>query len=375
MQDSYNSSAQELRTRMLMRVLLDDGGSYTHRELLHRSFRRMFDSPVARHLAGIFLDKEMVATVRFAPMEGSAYCMLDGCLAFAGPRAHAMQDGQSALILLNEKYLGSGDDYVLRDLPPALAHELFGHALSSAMAEKEGLAQVFRHCSLNEIHARLVGWLVDMELDGRIERSGAEEYLCDPAAFMAKLKFDDPFYAVTFSVEEMADVRQAMKRRLAEALQKRESLSGELVRSSLHLRAIGHFVREHGVPEAQFRDLRRELEDRDAVLRLEQGKLDRIVEILAQTIRRCSEETDGQFEKSFRDASDHRFLAEMRGRIVTMSGQLAALVRDAVWSPFAQSVQPHSQRGAAAPHAYAIEELIVLMEQDRLENPHHWPIT
>lgn len=366
MQDSHNLSAQEMHTRMLLRVVLDDSGNPFHRDLLHHSFRRMFDSPTACRLAAQFLDTGRVATIRFAPMEGSAFCEVDGSTAFVGKRAHTLQDGLSALILVNENYLGSDDDYVLRDLPPALAHELLGHVLATTYAEKQGLEQAFHHSTLNEINARLVGWLVDLELDGRIERSGADKYLRDPAGFIEQLWFEDAYYAVSFTVEEMADVRQVMMRRLAAAFQERETVIADLELNALHLQAMEGLIQEQGFPEDEFSELRQQLEDADAALWIEREKLDGVVDLLAQTIRRCSDESDAQSETYFRNAASHPFWTEMSARVVTMSGHLAAMVRNSSINPFERIELQQQKTNACAAHQYTLEDLKTMMARSRL---------
>lgn len=83
---------------------------------------------------------------------------------------------------------GTDAEFQKQDLPPTLAHELLGHGLWYGRAIRESALQVFHHHELNEANARLVGWLVDFELDGRFEEAGAWAYLADPVAFLQHLK-------------------------------------------------------------------------------------------------------------------------------------------------------------------------------------------
>jgi hypothetical protein len=214
----------------------------------------------------------------------------------------------------------------------------------------------------NELNARLVGWLVDLELDGRLQRSGAEDYLRAPSVFVSGLQLDDPYYAVAFSVEEMGDVRPVMMRRLADAFQKRESVYAELERNAVYLLAIERFVQEQGIAEARFQALREQLENRNESLWLERDMLDQVVDLLAQTIRRCSDEPDRQSESYFRKAATHPFFKQMRARVEAMHDQLEALVRETAVSPF-PAYELARAHAAGATEQITLETLLAMMAE------------
>jgi hypothetical protein len=108
-------------------------------------------------------------------------------------------------------------DQYLRDrqFPPVAAHELLGHGLWYARAARRGILQAMHHHDKNEAYARLVTWTVDEQLGIRSRREEARQYLAEPQAALDKLKSKAPYYALTFSSEEMCDPVRAFKRRLA----------------------------------------------------------------------------------------------------------------------------------------------------------------
>ena len=265
--------------RLLDCVQIDDDGDARRQTVLREALERLLNSPTAQTLIQQVIEDRVSARIRFVPVAGSRLVDIGGRRIFFGARGFSLQEEDTATITLNENYLGGDDALRERDLPPTIAHELLGHCLWVARAKRERIQQAFHHHDLNEMNARLVGWLVDLELDGRLENSGASSYLLNPAVFRDELKFVNSYYALTFSTEEMRRPVEVMQSRLAIAYEKLQHI-----------------------------DLSPEVEDADAA-RERSTELQDIISALSGTLARCRAEPDHASETYFRWAADRRFFA------------------------------------------------------------------
>jgi hypothetical protein len=370
--EASKNEGEALLGRLLEKVKLDDGGDPARGAALKQAFSRMLESPSARGLAERFLASGVPAVVRFVPVEGSRVYESNGRKRFYAPRAFTDWKDGEVEVRVNQDYLESDPEFVDRDLPPTLAHELFGHGLWYARAEKEGVSQAFHHHELNEANARLVGWLTDLELDGYLEEAGTWTYLQDPARFLESLKLRLPYYALTFSNADMAHPLEALESRRAAAAAKRERLEGELANMRTWSPVIDHFVDEHGVSAERFTALRGYLSDTETNYSREIEVMDEILAELDGVISRMKAEPERDSERYLQWAATHPMFQELQRENDENGRKLAEEVRRAKARP---EDEPESVTRAREEHwrgQITFDELVRMYHEDRAKRPAHW---
>jgi len=357
-------------TRLLQRVRLDDGGDPARRAALERAFARMLQSPSARALAERFLADGATAVVRFEEFPGSRIYETDGRKIFHAPRAFTEWKNDEVEVRLNLDYLGTDAAFQEQDLPPTIAHELLGHGLWYARAVRENAFQAFHHHELNETNARLVGWAVDYELDGRFEESGAWSYLSDPAGFLAYLKLRLPYYALTFSNAELRDPVGALTGRLAAAKVKRATVEQERANNASWLPLIDHFVSAHGIAASRFRALRAHLEDSDRAYADDLATIDALAAEVNATLGRMRAEPERDSERYLQWAATHPLFADLERETSENAARLLERVRrDPPPAP-----DPELARKAAEHWRGQItfDQLAAMAAEDQRAHPEHW---
>ena len=349
----------------------DYSGHTTQADALKAARTRMLQSPTARGLVERFLEGNSRATIRFEEFPGSRIYETDGRKLFHAPRAFTewRQDDGSILVRLNRDYLGTDEAFQTQDLPPTIAHELLGHGMWYERSGAENAYQAFHHHELNETNARLVGWLVDFELDGRFEENGAWSYLQDPAGFLSYLKLRLPYYALTFSNAELADPVGTLERRLEAARAKRAQLEQERANNRTWLPVLDHFVRSHGLAEARTRALRAHLEGTDQSYADELANVDALIAEVAGSLSRMKTEADHQSERYLKWAAQQPLFDALERETRERTERLLEMVRrnpPPADPELARKAEEH-WRGQVT-----FDELVRMVEDDKRRNPAHW---
>ncbi len=361
----------ELLTRLLERVALDDGGDPAKRAALTQALSRMLQSETARGLAERFIAQGAKAVIRFEEFPGSRVYEADGRKFFHAARAFTEwreQDG-TVVVRLNRDYLGTDETFLTRDLPPTIAHELLGHGLWYHSAVAQNVFQAFHHHELNETNARLVGWLVDYELDHRFEENGAWSFLQDPAGFLAYLKLRLPYYAMTFSNAELADPILAMETRIEQARAKRPIIELERANNRTWLPVIDHFIKDHGIPESKFRALRDHLESADKNYADDLEVNAALIAEVEANLGRVIAEPTRESERYLQWAATHPLFAALESETAAQTARLLQLVRE---NP---PPRDHESERKAKEHwdgQITFDDLSRMVKEDRRTHPHHW---
>ncbi len=329
--------AQDLRplpARMLERVRLDDRGRADEKKVLEDSFKRMLATPTGRRYAEEFLAEGLTAHVHFEDFPNSRLLLVDGRKKFYAALAYTdwRQEGY-AEIRLNRHYVDGDPDYLRESLPSILGHELLGHGLWYGRAAKEGLYPAFHYHELNETLARLVGWAIDHELDGRFEEAGVWSYLSDPARYLSSLKMRLPYYAVTFGQAELANPMQTLRLRLADAEQEVAHARHNLAVQKTWLPVLDHFSRDHGIPAQRFTLLRKELEDQEAGYQGEIVNAEAIVWEVSGLLGRLEAEPGHTSALYLSQAAAHPFFARLSAETERLGEILQRLVAAAPPAP------------------------------------------
>jgi hypothetical protein len=332
----------------------------------------MLKSPSARALAERFLADGATAVVRFEPFDGSRIYEANGRNIFYAPRAFTEFADGRVTVRLNLDYLGTDAEFQTQDLPPTLAHELLGHGLWYSRAAREGAFQAFHHHELNETNARLVGWLADFELDGRFEENGAWSYLQDPAGFLNHLKLRLPYYALTFSNEELGRPLEALEARSAAAKAKRARLESELANHLSWNPVIDHFVKHHGIPEARLRALRGYMADTAQSYKDELAVMDSLIAEVDATVGRMKAEPDASSERYLKWAATHPMFADLARETAENGARLLELVRRTPARPGDETAEAARSRADHWRGQITFEEMADMYRKDRERNPGHW---
>ncbi len=326
--------SRPLLTRMLERVRLDDRGRPDEKKALEDSFKRLLETPTGRRYAEEFLAEGLTAVVRFDDFPDSQLYLVDGRKRFYAAQAYTdwRQEGY-AEIRLNRHYVDGDADFMRESLPSIIGHELLGHGLWYGRAAKENLYLAFHYHELNETLARLVGWAIDHELDGRFEEAGAWNYLSDPAHYLSNLKMRLPYYAVTFGREEMADPLATLRARKAAAELEVERAHRNLASQKTWLPVLDHFSRDHGIPARRFELLRKEMSDLEAHYQNEVVNAESIVREVSGLMERIAAEPDHASEIYLKEASAHPFFGRLSADTARLGKALEKMANAAPPAP------------------------------------------
>ncbi len=326
--------SRPLLARMLERVRLDDRGRPDEKKALEDSFKRLLDTPTGRRYAEEFLAEGLTAHVHFDDFPDSSLFLVDGRKKFYAAQAYTdwRQEGY-AEIRLNRHFVDGDPDIMHDALPAIIGHELLGHGLWYSRAAKENLYFAFHYHELNETLARLVGWAIDHELNGRFEEAGAWTYLSDPAGYLSNLKMRLPYYAVTFGQAEMAKPLETLRSRLAAAEQEVERARRNLTSQKTWLPVLDHFSRDHAVPANRFDMLRKELSDLESHYANEIVNAESIVREVSGLMGRITAEPDHASEIYLSQAAAHPFFARLSADTARLGAALNAMARAAPPAP------------------------------------------
>lgn len=366
--------APDLVTRILDRLDVENPEDTRRRDLLAFALARMMDSPTAREQAAIFMTEDMKAAVRFASPHGSpAEFGADGILFGSAIGLSGFEEGR-LFVTLHDAYLTAEHNRQNSEVPDVLCHELFGHGIWSTRAEREKCSQAVHHHELNEINARLLGWIVEFERTGRVRRGReVQQYLADPTAFAASLKLRLPYYALTFSSAEMAQSEETLAARATQARTKKSELERELSNHRSWNPVIDHFVRHHGVAEADLTALRHYMAKNDDHTQHEIEHVTAVIDEVEATLGRLKVEPDKVSSRYLEWAANCPLVEKLRCETEANDRRLRALIGAQVSDP---EMLPLEHWPFAEPGVWVgqitFDDIVALYRRDREENPHHW---
>lgn len=360
----------ETLKHLLEKVDLQDEGDAFRRRTLQRLFYRMMESPRARELSLNFLEVGGAATVRFAPMRGLPPVISDGGRLTCKPAGFSKWNEGRVEIRLSEDYLSTHLNASISDLPAVLCHELFGHGTWYVRAEREKSYQALHHHELFELNARLVGWEVDFELDGLLDRDHlARRYLNDPKTHSAELKLTHPYYALSFSSEEMLQPVETLESRLQLVQQMKDLHQKERASYRSWIPVIEHFIQDHGFPEWRFKDTSKFIKNADAYY---ENTLERDAEVIseiASTLSRLRDEEDQISVKYLNWAASCPLIMDLQRETALNHKRLENILNR-------NPVPAMDITGISDPDDHqdqiTFDTLINMYRSDCEQNPHHW---
>ena len=333
-----------LLERMLERVKLDDRGKADEKQALETAFKRLLATPTGKHYAEEFLAEGINARIQFDDFADSQLFLVENRKKFFAAQAYTdWKEDASVVVRLNRHYVDGDAEYMYESLPSIIGHELLGHGLWYGRAAKHALYLAFHYHELNETMARLVGWAIDHELDGKFEDPGAWNFAQDPAQYLANLKLRQAYYAVTFSEREMADPIGTLRSRVEPAKAEIERAKRNLASQKTWTPVLDHFTQEHGIAAHRFTLLRQELADQEAYHAAEIVNSQTVVDEVSRLIERLDAETDRASETYLRQASVNALFEHLRTDTERMMRLVAQLASSAYVPPRPPGPRPPDQ--------------------------------
>jgi hypothetical protein len=335
--------------------------------VLRHAIGRMLQAPTAQELAQQFFDEG-----------GSAHLVIvDEATMKADPTLHdAAADwiGGSAQIRLREAYLLGGQESIDQKLPAILAHEILGHSLWYARAEREDVIEGMHYHKFNELHARLVGWLVDLELDGHFAAGaeGIRSFLDDPHSLWDRLQVLTPYYAMIFSSAEMRDPVAALAERAKAARNRRIELERELFNQQTWLPVIDHFVELHGVDASRTRKLQDEFANSKAEMERVIARVDAVIAKVDQCLDRFHCEADHTTERYLAQVAEHPLIARLGRATEELAGRLRQKIIECPRDPFETRPELYDEGGEPWHDQIDFDALKAMYLLCREQFPGHW---
>jgi hypothetical protein len=297
---------------ILKRVTFEDSQDPTRQRHLADAVARLLQSPTAVRLVQDFDRMQAAAHVAFGPINGTRRIRADGRPTFHGPRAYTNVVGGQSLIILNQEFLQSDEETRDTDMAAALAHELLGHGLWYQRAAKHRMLDAAHVHDLNELNARLIGWIVEMEVSARLGDREAWTFLRDPDGYLAALKLRNPFYALTYSSADMRAPLAALSQRLDQAKARIDELGTHLKRHRSWNHVISHFILVHGMNAGDFNALRLYMAETDQWIEeeIEQAKAAQLA--IQKAAEHLASEADSSSLRYLASAANHKLFGELQ---------------------------------------------------------------
>lgn len=355
--------ADPLAARLRERLILDDGGNALAREALDMAVRRLLESPTARELAEQFVRLDATVKISFAAMEHSVVAERGGKKLLAGYGGTATYKPEGSWVKLNRDYLVTDTEYLLRDMPTTLGHELLGHVLGAARAEAAGVDAAWHRWRGDEHTAALAGWLIAAEL-GRLPRDEHMwRWLDDPESYFRGLHLAGAYYAKTFSAEEAKNPGRAYAERLTRVEAALELLNRDAADAVDWGKVIDHQIAAHGADARRLALVRAELAYRPTTAErlAERERLLAVRRELLAASASLDDPEESAHHAAVAKGLANPFFAEAEARSRVLGERLRALAARA------------PKRAARDPADLTAEDLAALHHKDLLENPSHWP--
>lgn len=335
-------------------------------DILRGVIGRVVVAPTARGLTQQFFDEGGAVVVEVTGTSASGVELTEA-------DAHCAWDNGTARVSLQQAYFHQGRDIVEQTLPAVIAHELLGHGLWQARAEREDASAVLRHHHFSEVYARLVGWLVDIELDGQISSDrSARDFLKDPDLYWDQLKLRSAYYALTFTTAELQKPVATLVARAAAARVRCEERARMLSNTRSWPAVIEHFIAKHGIDALRLREVRDDLAQDEQGLLREIARVEAVTAELDLCIGKFRAETDGKSERYLQQAAQHPLLARLTDDAAILDRRLRDSIDRCAGDPFVGLPSERHRNHQRKPDQIDFAALKAMYLEDRERYPEHW---
>lgn len=356
--------ASVLQARFVSRLQFQ--GSKEERAAMSESVALILKTKTGRELAAKFVKDGATAVVKVETMDNAG---------------ETDTEKTPPVVGLSRAYMKKDDpDHSRVLMAGTLAHELFGHAYETQRARKAGFPQLgLYHYRGDEIGSRLIDWLVQTELTGKVADADPKPYLDNPEAYHRGLQTADPYYITTMSRAEMKEPAAALsarRKRLAAATAKTDA---DIKDMKGWPPIIAHFVGAlHKIAKARFAPAQKELDEYFEWADAYRLKLVRSKEALESKISLWSSRAGAEERKTLRAAAESAYLKDIEETVARRARELRELraeVRSGRRKPASEGVieMPPLVIGGEAPAGPPIdlEEVGRMRDADMKKNPGH----
>ena len=341
----------QLLAELKKHVAMDDHGVPAERDAMDSMLARMMDSPTARELAVKFIKEDAKVKFTLEDMPGSTVVTVDGKKAVWGTRGFSSIDKAPPTVVLNKLFMQPDVDTGAG----TLAHEMLGHTFEKQRTSGD-LDGVYQYNNDEEENARLIGWLVEAELNLKPDDE-TWAYMQDPDANTEYIKMMAPCYALTLTSEEMKDPVPVYTRRLADADKvAQNAVRNAKFRSNWTL-IIGHFVGvSHKMDPAAFEARKEDIATGDKYFPIAQDNIKKIKEALQERITYFSSDEGKQFLAKLAKEADSDYFQKKDAQIMERREKLSGLMLGKT---------PDSFRAPPAVGQITWDQLVGIWEKDK----------
>ena len=373
---SGKSAPGVLQTQLLQRLVFK--GSKQEREALGEAVGTILQTRTGRELAAAFVRERAVAGVSIGAIDNSSVVTEHGKKILSGTSGMTETDKIPPEVTISRAYMGTDPAFRRVVMAGTLAHELFGHALEAQRAKRAGFPKSAQdHYRGDEIGSRLIDWLIQTELTGKVDDASPAEYLTDPEGYHRGLVTVDPYYVNTLSAKEMKNPVTTLRgRRKMVAADEAKTTAG--IKDMEDWRPIiAHFVKVHRIAKARFAPAEEELNTYLVWAYGHQKKIAEIKESLEGMIEYWSTPKGAKEKKQVIDAASDPYLLGMEASLTARARELRRLRAGPPQgrgpSSTAVLVMPELViTGSKTPDLIGLDELSEMHALDREKNPGHW---
>lgn len=336
-------------------------GTKEERAALGEAVTLVLKSKTGRELAAAFVKERAGAVVKIAALDNAG---------------ETDTDERPPVVTLSRAYLAKDADHSPVLMAGTLAHELFGHALQSQRAKKAGFpALALYHYRGDEVGSRLIDWLVQTELAGRVADENPQAYLDNPEAYHRKIQTADPYYITTLSRAEMKDPAAALRARRKRLAADEAATEADEKDMQGWPPIIAHFTGAlHRLAKARFAPAQKELDEYFKWSDGHRKKLVRSREALEEKIKLWSSKGGASERAVLRTSSESAYMKGLEADVAERAAELRRL-RAGKRGPASEIVielPPIVISGKApAEPAIDLDELGRMREKDMKKNPGH----
>ncbi|MBI2385081.1 MAG: hypothetical protein HYV14_03595 [Elusimicrobia bacterium] len=347
-----------LQTRLLARLVFK--GTKPEREALGEAVGLILKSKTGRELAAEFVRERAAAEVTMDDLDHNS-----------GETDTALDPPK---VTLSREYLAQDPDHTRVAMAGTLAHELFGHAFEIQRSKRAGFPEVAHdHYRGDELGSRLIDWLVQTELAGKVVDGSPKDFLDDPEGYYRELLTRDPYYILTFSPKEMKNPVTTLRGRGKLIDADAAKTEAEIKENETWRPVVAHFIKVHRVAKERLAPAEKKLDDYLKWAKGHQEKLAASSKALEEQIKEWSSPAGAKEKKELIAAAGSPYLGALEARLTARARALRRL--RAGRGPAGIVELPPLVITAPKPGGgppIDMEELGRLYAEDLEKNPRHW---
>lgn len=311
---------EELKRELRAHIDFRTRGTEKEQAGYERLLDRLMASPTARREAEEFVRQDQRITLSFEPMGNSMLATENGRTAVYGQRGSTFMNRVPPEVELNELFL----DHDMDKAAETFAHEVFGHAVSAGTLRGED-RDVNGYAMSEEENAMVIGWLVGAEL-GSTPDQAAWEYAANPREAMGDMAMTNSIYALRLTSREMLDPLPVYRARVAKAEKLKLGVQEKEKMIATWITVVRHFVLDHGMDKAAFRDIANLLDNSRRALPDQRMNLHFVISALNGRIAYYSSEKGKAALELMKKNASAGFLRERDAEILAYRKKLEGLL-------------------------------------------------